>query len=84
MHVLRCSILLWPSILLATPIGSIMLDCGFIPLMSSLSDRNMRLGDAREVSVSFLVGYPKWKVRCSTAAVSLSIVAKVEIDQRGS
>ena len=22
-----------------------MLDCGFIPLMSSLSDRNMRLGD---------------------------------------
>ena len=23
-----------------------MLDCGFSPLMSSLSDRNMRLGDA--------------------------------------
>ena len=29
------------------------------------------------VSVPFLVGYPKWKVRCSTAAVSLSTVAKV-------
>ena len=28
-----------------------------------------------------LVGYPKWKVRCSTAAVSLSKDAKVEIDQ---
>src|SRR3954471_14971086 len=25
--------------------GSVMLDCGFNPLMSSLSDRNMRLGD---------------------------------------
>src|SRR4051812_40685026 len=25
--------------------GSVMLDCGFIPLMSSLSDKNMRLGD---------------------------------------
>ena len=24
--------------------------------------------DAREISFSFLVGYPKWKVRCSTAA----------------
>ena len=24
--------------------------------------------DVREVSVSFLVGYPKWKVRCSAAA----------------
>src|ERR1043165_6996105 len=23
-------------------------------------------------SVSFLVGYPKWKVRCGTAAISLS------------
>ena len=33
--------------------------------------------DAREVSFSFLVGYPKWKVRCSTAAVSLSEDAKV-------
>src|SRR3954469_22605203 len=28
-----------------TPRGSVMLDCGFSPLMSSLSDRNMRLGD---------------------------------------
>src|SRR3954464_2625888 len=37
--------LLWPSILFATPRGSVMLHCGFIPLMSSLSDRNMRLGD---------------------------------------
>src|SRR3954469_25217845 len=36
--------LLWPSILLAIPRGSVMLDCGFSPLMSSLSDRNMRLG----------------------------------------
>ena len=33
--------------------------------------------DAREVNVSFLVGYPKWKVRCSTAEVSLSEDAKV-------
>src|SRR3954464_9622963 len=30
---------------IATPRGSIMLDCGFNPLMSSLSDRNMRLRD---------------------------------------
>src|SRR3954467_2604484 len=45
LHVLRCIILLWPSSLLATPRGSVMLDCGFIPLMSSLSDINMRLGD---------------------------------------
>src|SRR3954463_12786483 len=30
---------------IATPRGSIMLDCGFSPLMSSLSYRNMRLGD---------------------------------------
>src|SRR3954467_7667345 len=29
----------------ATPRGSVMLDCGFSPLMSSLSDRNMILGD---------------------------------------
>ena len=33
--------------------------------------------DAREVSVSFLVGYPKWKVRCSAAASSLSKDTKV-------
>src|ERR1044071_2065683 len=45
MHVLRCSILLWPSSLLATPRESVMLDCGFSPLMSSLGDINMRLGD---------------------------------------
>src|SRR3954463_15906141 len=30
---------------IASPRGSVMLDCGFSPLMSSLSDRNMRLGD---------------------------------------
>src|ERR1041385_9090515 len=30
---------------MATPRGSVMLDCGFSPLISSLSDRNMRLGD---------------------------------------
>ena len=40
------------------------------------------LGDAREVSVSFLVGYPKWKVRCSTAAVSSSKDAEVEYRSR--
>src|SRR3954469_16398231 len=46
--ILACSPLryfLWPSILFATPRESLMLDCGFRPLMSSLSDRNMRLGD---------------------------------------
>src|SRR3954470_17270419 len=37
--------LLCPSILFATPRERVMLDCGFNPLMSSLSDRNMRLGD---------------------------------------
>src|SRR3954471_656102 len=37
--------LLWPSILFGTPRGSVMLDCGFSPLMSSLSDKNMILGD---------------------------------------
>src|SRR4051812_44976182 len=31
--------------IIATPRGSVMLDCGFSPLMSCLSDRNMRLGD---------------------------------------
>src|SRR3954462_7607455 len=30
---------------IATPRGSVMPDCGFSPLMSSLSDKNMRLGD---------------------------------------
>src|SRR3954469_22665397 len=30
---------------IATPRGSVMLDCGFSPPMSRLSDRNMRLGD---------------------------------------
>src|SRR4051812_18683045 len=47
-QILACSLLwylLWPSIFLATPRESVMLDCGFSPLMSSLSDRNMRLGD---------------------------------------
>src|SRR3954464_13326643 len=47
-YILACyplQYLLWPSYLLATPRKSIMLDCGFSPLMSSLSDRNMRLGD---------------------------------------
>src|SRR3954468_538437 len=47
-YILACSplqYLLWPSYLLATPRESVMLDCGFSPLMSSLSDRNMRLGD---------------------------------------
>src|ERR1041384_3555673 len=46
--ILACSplqYLLWPSYLLATPRESVMLDCGFSPLMSSLGDRNMRLGD---------------------------------------
>src|SRR3954471_10424844 len=33
------------KLFIATPRGSVMLDCGFSPLMSSLSDRNMRLGD---------------------------------------
>src|SRR3954464_2189276 len=31
--------------IICSPRGSVMLDCGFSPLMSSLSDRNMRLGD---------------------------------------
>ena len=39
--------------------------------------------DAREVSVSFLVGYPKWKVRCSTTAVSSSKDAELDIDPEG-
>src|SRR3954468_18408232 len=46
--ILACSplrYLLWQSILFATPRESVMLDYGFSPLMSSLSDRNMRLGD---------------------------------------
>src|SRR3954466_489423 len=33
------------KLFVATPRGSVMLDCGFSPLMSSLSGRNMRLGD---------------------------------------
>ena len=41
---------------IATPRVRLMLDCGFSPLMSSLSDRNMRLGD---------VMLPPWiKQRC--------------------
>src|ERR1043165_6444967 len=39
------AVFVWPSILFATPRESVMLHCGFSPLMSSLSDRNMRLGD---------------------------------------
>ena len=51
-----------------------------LDLLSSSSFAHMKtpfIRDAREISVSFLVGYPKWKVRCSTAAVSLSEDAKV-------
>src|SRR3954470_5636105 len=33
------------QVIVATPREGVMLDCGFSPLMSSLSDRNMRLGD---------------------------------------
>src|SRR3954469_14688780 len=33
------------KLFVATPSGSGMLDCGFSPLMSNLSDRNMTLGD---------------------------------------
>src|SRR3954470_10609962 len=33
------------QVIIVTPRESVMLDCGFSPLMSSLSDRNMRLGD---------------------------------------
>src|SRR3954470_12488392 len=33
------------QVICATPRGRDMLDCGFSPLMSSFSDRNMRLGD---------------------------------------
>src|SRR3954469_3212388 len=46
--ILACSPLQYFALakyLIATPRGSVMLDCGFNPLMSGLSDRNMRLGD---------------------------------------
>src|SRR3954463_13365300 len=46
--ILACSSLSYFTLakwFVATPRGSVMLDCGFSPLMSSLSDRNMRLGD---------------------------------------
>src|SRR3954465_15557819 len=46
--ILACSPLSYLNLakyFVATPRGSVMLDCGFSPLMSSLSDRNMRLGD---------------------------------------
>ena len=44
MHVLRCRILLWPSDLLQLQEGALcLIVCS--TLMSSLSDRNMRLGD---------------------------------------
>src|SRR3954471_1772209 len=39
----------------ATPRGSVMFDCGFSPLMSSLSDINMRLGN-----VLLLPGIKQW------------------------
>src|SRR3954468_13665801 len=57
--ILACSPLLFITLakwFIATPRGSVMLDCGFNHLMSSLSDRNMRLGD---------VLLPPWiKQRC--------------------
>src|SRR3954463_8092525 len=46
--ILACSSLSYFTLakwFIATPRGSVMLDCGFSPLMSSLSDKNMRLGD---------------------------------------
>src|SRR3954465_15994277 len=45
--ILACSPLSYLNLakcFVATPRGSVMLDCGFIPLMSSLSDYNRRLG----------------------------------------
>src|ERR1041385_220502 len=47
-YILACSPLPYFTLakhFVATPRGSVMLDCGFSPLLSSLSDRNMRLGD---------------------------------------
>src|SRR3954464_6262549 len=46
--ILACSLLPYFTLskwFIATPRGSVVLDCGFSPLMSRLSDRNMRLGD---------------------------------------
>src|SRR3954471_2656993 len=46
--ILACSSLSYFTLakwFIATPRGRVMLDCGFSPLESSLSDRNMRLGD---------------------------------------
>src|SRR3954465_11563541 len=45
LHVLCCRILLWPSDLLQLQEGALCLIVGSAPLMSSLSDKNMRLGD---------------------------------------
>ena len=45
MHVLRCHILLWPSDFLQLQEGALCLIVGLAPLMFSLSDRSMRLGD---------------------------------------
>src|SRR4051812_40260765 len=45
LDVLHCSILLWPSILLQLQEGALCLIVGSSPLMSSLSDTNMRLGE---------------------------------------
>src|ERR1041385_7211563 len=36
------------------------------------------MSDVTRVYFSPLIGYPKWKVRCSVAAISLSEDAKVE------
>ena len=44
MHVLRCYLLLWPSSRLQLQEGALCIIVGSCPLMSSLSDRNMRLG----------------------------------------
>ena len=55
-----------------------------LPYLLDLSPRQRRqklLDVAVRIVLSLLVGYPKWKVTCSKAAVSLSEDAKVEIDQ---
>src|SRR3954467_9265327 len=45
--IIACSLLSYFTLskFVTTSRGSVMLDCGFSSLMSSLSDRNMRLGD---------------------------------------
>src|SRR3954468_12497907 len=47
-YILACSLLQYFALakyFVATPRGSVMLDCEFSLLMSSLTDRNLRLGD---------------------------------------